>query len=119
MEIEHNIRINVTAIMSAQQCFLAAMAGASYVSLLGGRVNNMGYNVAEEIKKARKLIDDFDLKAKIILASTREVLNVVEWLYAGAHIVTVLPELLKGMIVHPYSKETVQMFLDDATKGGA
>lgn len=117
METKENIRINVTAMMSAQQCFLAAMAGASYVSLFGGRVNNMGYNVCNEIRILRKLLDDFNLKSQIILASTREVLNVVEWLEAGAHIVTVLPKFLDGMIIHPYSKETVQMFLDDAAKG--
>lgn len=116
LETRHNVRINVTAMMSAQQCFLAAMAGATYVSLFGGRVNNMGYNSVEEIKKLRKLLDDFGMKTKMILASTREVLNVVEWLHAGAHIVTVLPELLEGMIVHPYSKETVKMFLNDAAK---
>lgn len=116
LETRHNVRVNVTAMMSAQQCFLAAMAGASYVSLFGGRVNNMGYNTIEEIKKIRKLLDDFGLNAKIILASTREILNVVEWLYAGAHIVTVLPHLLEGMVIHPYSKETVKMFLDDAAK---
>ena len=117
LEKTHNIRINVTAMMSAQQCFLAAMAGATYVSLLGGRVNNMGYNVIGEIKTLRKLLDEYQLRAQIILASTREVLNIIEWLYAGAHIVTVLPNFIEGMIVHPYSKETVQMFLDDAAKG--
>jgi transaldolase len=46
-------------------------------------------------------------------------LNVIEWLEAGAHIVTVLPDLLKGMIVHPYSKETVQQFLCDAARAEA
>ena len=119
LETRQDIRINVTAMMSAQQCFLAAMAGASYVSLLGGRVNNMGYNVVEEIRKLRTLLDRYHLKAQIILASTREILNVLEWLYEGAHIVTVLPSFLEGMIVHPYSKETVQMFLSDAAKGAA
>lgn len=114
LEEKEAIRVNVTAMMSAQQCFLAALAGATYVSLFGGRVNNMGYNCIEEIKKARRLIDEFGLKAKIIVASTREVLNVVEWLVVGAHIVTVIPKLLEGMIVHPYSKETVQQFLRDA-----
>ncbi len=117
LETKHNIRVNVTAMMSAQQCFLAAMAGATYVSLFGGRVNNMGYNCIEEIRKLRKLIDDFGLKAKIIVGSTREVLNIIEWLYAGAHIVTAVPQLVEGMIVHPYTKETVQMFLNDAAKG--
>src|SRR3989338_6476778 len=108
LETKHDIRVNATAMMSAQQCFLAAMAGASYVSMFCGRVNNMGYDASDEIKKLRKLLDDFGLKAKIIAASTREVLNVTEWLLAGAHIVTVLPQFLDGMIIHPYSKETVQ-----------
>ena len=117
LETKHDIRINVTAMMSAQQCFLAALAGATYVSIFGGRVNNMGYNVIDEIKKLRKLLDDFNLKSKIIVGSTREVLNVVEWLHAGAHIVTVVPKFIEGMIVHPYTKETVKMFLNDAEKG--
>ena len=116
LEKQKNIRVNVTAMMSAQQCFLAAMAGATWVSIFGGRVNNMGYNSCGEITRLRKLLDQFELQAQIIVGSTREILNITEWLEAGAHIVTVSPELLKGMIVHPYSKETVQMFLRDAEK---
>lgn len=116
LETEHNVRINVTAMMSAQQCLLAALSGATYVSIFGGRVNNMGYNCCDEIRKLRTLLDRFELKSKIIVGSTREVLNIVEWLEAGAHIVTTVPNLLEGMIVHPYSKETVQMFLKDAKK---
>ena len=109
-----NIRVNVTAMMSAQQCFLAALSGATYVSLFGGRVNNMGYNCIDEIRRVRSLVERFELKSKIIVGSTREVLNVIEWLEAGAHIVTATPHLLEGMIIHPFSKETVQMFLKDA-----
>jgi len=116
LETVYDIRVNATAMMSAQQCFLAALAGATYVSIFGGRVNNMGYNTCGEITKLRKVLDAFDLKAQIIVASTREVLNVIEWLEAGAHVVTVVPDLLRGMLVHPYSKETVQMFLRDAAK---
>lgn len=116
LETKRNVRVNVTAMMNAQQCFLAALAGATYVSLFGGRVNNMGYNVCDEIVKLRKVLDDFKLTSQIIVASTREILNVIEWLAAGAHNVTVLPNLLEGMLVHPYTKETVQMFLKDAAK---
>ncbi len=113
LEKKHNIRINATAMMSAQQCFLAAMAGATFVSIFGGRVNNMGYDTREEIARLRQLLDDFELPSKIIVGSTREVVNIIEWLEAGAHIVTVIPKFIDGMIVHPYSKETVQMFLKD------
>jgi transaldolase len=116
LEKKYGVLVNATAMMSAQQCFIAAMAGATYVSLFGGRVANMGYNPCEEIGKLRKVLDMFNLKAKIIIGSTREVLNVIEWLCAGAHLVTVTPNILEGMIVHPYSKETIQMFLADAAK---
>jgi transaldolase len=119
LEARHDVRVNVTAMMSAQQCFLAAMAGASYVSIFGGRINNMGYNACGEVTRLRTLLDRFGLKAQIIVGSTREVLNIVEWLEAGAHIVTAVPSLVEGMIVHPYTKETVQQFLRDAAKADA
>ena len=116
LETKHNIRVNVTAMMSVQQCLLAALAGATYVSIFCGRVNNMGYDSVNEIRILRRLLDQHQLKARIIAASTREIINVVQWLDAGAHIVTVVPQFMDGMIVHPYSKETVKMFLDDAAK---
>jgi len=113
LEKQHNIRVNVTAMMSAQQGILAAMAGASYLSLFGGRINNMGYDSRQEIRRLRVLLDAFGSHAKIIVGSTREVLNIVEWFEAGADIVTVLPVFLEGMLLHPYSKETVRQFLED------
>ncbi len=116
LETKHNIRVNVTAMMSVQQCLLAALAGATYVSIFCGRVNNMGYDAVDQVRILRRLLDQHKLKAQIIAASTREILNVVQWLDAGAHIVTVQPQFIDGMIVHPYSKETVKMFLDDAAK---
>jgi transaldolase len=116
LETQHHVRVNATAAMSAQQCFLAALAGASYTSIFAGRINNMGYNACGEIARLRKLLDQFGMKTQIIAGSTREVLNVLEWLEAGAHIITVVPKILEGMLVHPYTKETVQMFLRDAAK---
>ena len=116
LETQEDIRVNVTAMMSAQQCLLAACAGATYVSIFGGRVNNMGYDSRQEVRRLRGLLDAFGSPAKIIVGSTREVLNIVEWFEAGADIVTTVPALLDGMLVHPYSKETVRMFLEDGAK---
>jgi transaldolase len=110
LEKRLNIRVNVTAMMNAQQCFLAALAGATYVSIFGGRVNDMGYNCLDQVRCLRKLLDGHGIGARIIVGSTREALNV------SAHIVTVTPSLISKILVHPYSKETVRQFLDDAAK---
>lgn len=118
LEKKHDIRVNVTAMMSAQQCLLAAMAGATYVSIFGGRVNNMGYDSRQEIRRLRILLDALGSPAKIIVGSTREPLNIIEWFEAGADIVTAMPSLLQTVLVHPFSKETVRQFLEDAKKLG-
>ncbi len=117
LEAEEGVAVNVTAMMSGQQGLLAALAGATYVSLFGGRISDMGHDASGEITRLRELIDDLELKAKIIAGSTREVANVADWLEAGAHFVTVTPSLLAKMPLHPYSCETVKMFLKDAGEG--
>ena len=113
LEKRKRIPVNVTAMMNAQQGFIAAMAGATYVSIFGGRVADMGYDTMAEIRKLRHLIDRFQLKAKIILGSSREVVNIIDWLMAGADIITVTPDLLKKMIIHPRTETTVRQFLED------
>jgi transaldolase len=116
LEKTYKIPVNVTAMMNVQQCYLAAVAGASYVSLFCGRINDMGYDSAHEVSRLRKLLDLNSLESKIICASTREVLNVTQWMEAGGHIVTVAPDIMGKLIPHPYTKETVQMFMNDAKK---
>jgi transaldolase len=76
----------------------------------------MGYDSIQEVQRLRNLLDAFGSSSKIIVGSTREVLNIIQWFEAGADIVTATANLIEGMIVHPYSKDTIQMFLRDGEK---
>lgn len=114
LERIYDIRVNVTAMMTAQQCYLAALAGATYVSLFGGRVADMGSNVEQEIERFVELRDRECLKAKLIVGSVRNAINVIDWLVAGADIVTVPPQFFLKMAWHPHTAETVEQFLKDA-----
>ena len=93
---------------------------AAYCHLLEENYNKFvpyGILIYSDISKFKIPFDPktrFELESKIIVGSTREVLNIIEWLEVGVYIVTVTPNLVEKMIVHPYSKETVQMFLKDA-----
>lgn len=114
--VSEGVKVNVTAMMNAQQCLLAALAGARYASIFAGRIADMGYNACEEILRAHALLGSADLKCEIIAASVRESRNVVDWLLAGADVVTVTPETFDKLLVHPYTKETVDMFMKAAEK---
>lgn len=109
LETQYDIRVNATSIMSAQQCLVAGMAGANYVSIFAGRVNDMGYSSIEEVRQAKAIFSKHNIKAKIIGASCRETVNLIDWLKAGADFVTLNPNFLGKAIVHPYTKETVKM----------
>lgn len=112
-----DVDINCTACMSAIQAYLGAEAGAKLVSLFGGRIADMGHDPVAEIRKFRSIVPrGFPGTPLLVMGSVREVHNIVEWLACGADIVTVPPEILEKALVHPRTKETVQQFLEDASR---
>lgn len=101
---------NVTCLMSFHQAYLAALAGATYVSIFSGRVRDMGYDPRPVIAETRAQLDREGLAAKIIVGSVRHLHDVSEALSAGAHIVTVPPPIFRAMLRHPRTEETIREF---------
>jgi len=104
------VRTNVTCLMALNQAYLAALAGATYVSLFSGRIRDMGYDVRPVISGTRKLLDTENLASKIIVGSIRHMMDVNEALECGAHIVTVPPAILRKMLWNPRTDETIREF---------
>lgn len=101
---------NVTCLMSFHQAYLAALAGATYVSIFSGRIRDMGYDPSPVIAETRAQIDREGLSAKIIVGSVRHLHDVSQALSAGAHIVTVPPPIFRAMLRHPRTEETIREF---------
>jgi transaldolase len=110
------IAVNATAIMSFNQAILATKAGATYVSIFGGRVADEGNDPAVVIRNVRQWLDAWGYGAKIIVGSIRSVADVQNAALAGTHIVTVPPQFFAKMVDHNYSRETVRQFNRDAEK---
>jgi transaldolase len=107
---KRGIKTNVTCLMAMNQAYLAALAGATYVSIFSGRVRDMGYNVRPIIESTRAIIDRENLQSKIIVGSMRHMMDVNEALEAGAHVPTVTPPILRKMVWNPRTIETVAEF---------
>ena len=110
--VGRGVPTNATCLMSFQQAYLAALAGASYVSIFAGRVRDMGYDVRPVLASTRTLLENEQLAAKIIVGSIRQSIDVSEAIEAGAHIVTVPPPILRKMLVHPQTERTTREFND-------
>jgi transaldolase len=108
--VKRGIKTNVTCLMAMNQAYLAALAGATYVSIFSGRVRDMGYDVRPVIASTREILEREDLESKIIVGSMRHLMDVNEALEAGAHIPTVTPPILRKMVWNPRTIETISEF---------
>src|SRR5690348_15128157 len=72
--VKRGIKTNVTCLMAMNQAYLAALAGATYVSIFSGRVRDMGYDVRPVITSTRAILDREGLQSKIIVGSMRHLM---------------------------------------------
>lgn len=110
--VQKEVPTNVTCMMSFNQAYLAALAGATYVSLFSGRIRDMGYEVRPIIRETRAILDREKLASRIIVGSVRHMMDVNEALMEGAHIVTVPPPILRKMLWNPRTETTIREFND-------
>jgi transaldolase len=104
------VKTNVTCLMAFNQAYLAALAGATYVSLFSGRIRDMGYDARPVIEATRRTLDREGLASRIIVGSIRHLMDVNEALEVGAHVVTVPPDILRKMVWNPRTVETIAEF---------
>ncbi len=113
------IRTNVTIIFSASQAILAAKAGATYVCPFIGRLDDISSSGLDLIDQIRGIYDNYeDIETKIVVASVRNPIHVIEAGLIGAEIVTIPPAVLDQMVKHPLTDKGIAQFLEDAKKIG-
>ena len=113
------IHTNVTLLFSASQAILAAKAGATYICPFLGRLDDISFNGLEVIRQIRGIYDNYDeIETKIIVASVRNPIHVIEAGLIGAEIVTIPPAIIDQMVKHPLTDKGIAQFLEDAKKIG-
>ncbi len=110
------IKTNVTLVFSANQALLAAKAGATYVSVFVGRLDDRGHEGMEVIGEVCQILRNYDLPSKLIVASIRHPRHVTEAALLGAHVATIPPDIIEKMLVHPLTDEGIRIFAKDWEK---
>lgn len=120
------IKLNVTAIFTVEQVKnvveVLTEGTENIVSVFAGRIADTGIDPIDIMKKSAEICHSKE-GVKLLWASPREVLNIIQANDVGSDIITCTPDLIKkmdgiGKDLEEYSKETVQMFLKDSTSLG-
>lgn len=107
------IPTNVTLIFSAAQALLAARAGAAYVSPFLGRLDDISMPGIDLIREIADIFAIHEISTKVIAASVRHPIHVIDCARAGAQIATVPYKVLEQMTKHPLTDAGVKKFQED------
>jgi transaldolase len=111
---KEGVKVNVTLCFSANQALLGALAGATYVSIFIGRLDDAGQDGMQVVEDTLNILDNYpDLDAEVIAASIRHPMHVTYAALAGADVATVPYAVLMQMIQHPLTDIGIKRFLAD------
>ncbi len=110
------VRVNVTLCFSAPQSLLAAKAGAYIISPFIGRLDDIGQTGMALIRDIKTIYANYGYKTKILAASIRSPVHVLDAALAGADIATMPFKVLDMLFNHPLTDKGLEQFLKDYEK---
>lgn len=113
---QKNIPTNVTLIFSPTQAIAANNAGATYVSVFMGRLDDIGNDSLYVLYDICEIWDVHGFESQIIAASIRHPMHIIEAAKAGADIATVPYKVLMQSLKHPLTDLGLKAFLADYEK---
>ena len=114
---DKNIKTNCTLVFSAGQALLAAKAGATFVSPFIGRLDDISTDGLGLINEIRLIYDNYSFETKILAASIRHTMHVVDCAKLGADVMTGSLSSIVGLLKHPLTDIGLEKFLKDYKKG--
>jgi len=113
---DEGIRTNVTLCFSPTQALLAAKAGATYISPFVGRLDDVSQDGMALIEQILRIYRNYALKTKVLVASVRHPIHVVQAALMGADVATLPFKVIEQLARHPLTDIGIQRFLEDWRK---
>ncbi len=113
------IRANVTLCFSPPQALLAAKAGAYYISPFIGRLDDISNDGMNLVRQIVQIYKNYNFETKVLVASVRHPMHVVESALIGADVITMPFKVLEQLIKHPLTDIGLERFLSDWEKARA
>lgn len=110
------IRTNVTLCFSPVQALLAAKAGATYISPFVGRLDDVSEDGMAAVAQILEIYRNYDFATKVLVASVRHPIHVLEAARLGAHVATIPFAVIDQLAKHPLTDIGLKKFLSDWEK---
>jgi len=113
---DEGIRTNLTLCFQPMQAMLVAKAGAFLVSPFVGRVDDISGDGMELIQQIRTIYDNFGYTTKILTASIRHPMHMVQAALIGSDVATCPLSVINQLMKHPLTDTGLEKFVADYKK---
>lgn len=110
---QFDIPVLATAIYNVQQGWLAALNGADYLAPYLNRIDNLGFDGIGVVADLQNLITQYQLPTKLLVASFKNVRQVLQVLKLGVASVTLPLDITQQMLNNPMTDAAVDKFSED------
>lgn len=107
--------VTATAVYGMDQAFMALEAGADCIAPYYNRMEALGVDAASVIGNIAGIIAHYGYETEILAASFKQPAQIDRAILAGAHSVTVAPDVLRGIFAKQVVADAVQAFSDEWT----
>ena len=111
---KEKIKTNVTLCFSPNQALLAAKAGATFISVFIGRLDDIGHKGCQVALDCHRLLQHYKFPSKILGASIRHPKHILDLSEGGIPVCTLPYKIFNQLIQHPLTDTGLKKFLEDA-----
>lgn len=110
---QKEIKTTATAIFTPQQALMAAVAGAEFLAPYVNRLDNICSDGIKVVAEIVELLNIYNLSAKVLAASFKNVEQVHKASLYGSHAITASPDIIDSLLKHPLTDSSVNQFVKD------
>jgi transaldolase len=113
---QEGVGICATFVFNGAQAVLAAKAGASMVRIALHDLDAQGQTSADAVTEVRSILEAGECECDVMVASPRTTTQFTECVSAGAQIVSIRPDVLHSLLLHPLTDRGIDRFLNNLSK---
>jgi transaldolase len=110
------VTICANFVFTGAQAVLAAKAGATMVRISLQDLDAQGQTSADAVSEIRSILEASECECDVMVASPVNSTQFTECLSAGAQIVSIKPEVLRSLLLHPLTDRGIDRFLSSVSK---
>jgi transaldolase len=110
--IDKGLMVNMHLIYTLQQAYMAMSAGATYICVLAGRMQDQGYDAMKLIGDCVEMVNYYGSDAKVMFSSVRHTEHVRNAIELGCHTITAPWKIIKALTENSFTDIGTKQFVD-------